>query len=151
MKRFFSLRRPTFALATLGILGMVPLSGARAETFQASGQYVDTNVEPNTTKGRITGEATPGGQFVGTYWHRKSFDGPTTADGRATLDFGNGDTLTIDYLFTYDPATGLFLGNYVVRHGTGILKNATGGGDVVVTYPVDLQGQISLDGELFLS
>jgi len=49
MKRFFSLRRPTFALATLCILGMVPLPTAQAETFQASGQYVDTNVEPNTT------------------------------------------------------------------------------------------------------
>src|SRR5262245_43533146 len=150
MKRFFSLRRPTFALAALGILGMLPLPTARSETFQASGQYVDTNVEPNTTKGKVTGEATPGGEFTGNYWHRKSFDGPTTADGRATLGFGNGDTLIIDYLFTYDPATGLFLGNYVVRHGTGTLKNATGGGDIVVTYPVEGQGQISLDGELFL-
>ena len=150
MKRLLFTRRATFALAVLGFLGLVHLPAARAETFQARGGYVDTNVEPNTTKGKVTGEAAPGGAFLGHYWHRKSFDGPTTADGRATLDFGNGNTLIIDYLFTYDAATGLFLGDYVVRRGTGSFKNATGGGDIVVTYPVDGQGEIRLDGELFL-
>jgi hypothetical protein len=151
MKRFCFLRRATFALALLGVLGIVPLQAAQAEPFQASGSYLDTNVEPNTTKGKVVGEATAGGEFVGHYWHRKSFDGPTTADGRATLDFGNGDTLTIDYLFVYDEATGLFLGNYVVRRGTGTFKDATGGGNIAVTPPVELQGLIWLDGELFLN
>lgn len=151
MKRFCSLRRASLSLALLGILGIVPAPAAHAEQFQASGSYVDTNVEPNTTKGKMVGEATPGGEFVGHYWHRKSFDGPTTADGRATLDFGNGDTLTIDYVFVYDSATGLFLGNYVVSRGTGTFKQATGGGDMAVTYPVDLQGLFQLDGELFLN
>ena len=151
MKRFFSLRPATLALALLGTLGLaILLPAAQAEPFQASGSYVDTHVQPNTTAGDVTGEATPGGEFVGHYWHRKSFDGPTTADGRATLDFGNGDTLTIDYLFVYDEATGLFLGNYVVRRGTGSLKQAIGGGDIAVTFPVQGQGLIWLDGELFL-
>lgn len=150
MKRFFSLRRVLLAMAVLGILSIVPLPAAQAEPFQASGSYVDTNVETNTTKGKVTGEATPGGKFVGHYWHRKNFDGPTTADGRATLDFGDGDTLTFDYVFVYDEVTGLFLGNYVIRHGTGALKNATGGGDMAVTYPVEGQGLFWLAGELFL-
>jgi hypothetical protein len=152
MKRFCSLRRASLSLALLGILCIfVTPFAARAEPFQARGSYVDTNVEPNTTKGKVVGEAAPGGEFVGHYWHRKSFDGPTTADGRATLDFGNGDTLTIDYVFVYDSATGLFLGNYVVRRGTGTFKQATGGGDIAVTVPVDGQGLIWLDGELFLN
>ena len=150
MMQFLSRGTTTLVLSMLGILGMVSLSSAKAETFQASGQYVDTNVEPNTTKGKVAGEATPGGEFVGHYWHRKSFDGPTMADGRATLDFGNGDTLTIDYVFVYNPAAGVYLGTFVVRHGTGALKNATGGGNIAVTPPVELQGLFWLDGDIFL-
>jgi len=150
MNHYFSLRRATFALALLGFLGIVPLPAAYAETFHASGSYVDTNVEPNTTKGTVVGQATPGGEFVGRYWHKKYFDGPTTADGRATLDFGNGNMLTIDYLFVYDEVTGMFLGDYIVRRGTGMFRDATGGGNLSVTYPIQGQGLISLDGEIFL-
>jgi|GEM_PF-3789047 len=150
MNRFFSLRWGTLALAVLGILSIVSPPAAKAEQFHASGAYVDTHIQPNTTAGDVVGEATPGGEFVGHYWHRKNFDGPTTADGRATLDFGNGDTLTIDYLFVFDEATGLFLGNYVVRRGTGSLKQASGGGDIAVTFPDEGQGLLWLDGELFL-
>ena len=151
MNCFYSVRRPTIALAMLTSLGMVALSVAQAEPFQAGGPYVDTHIQPNTTAGDVTGKATLGGEFVGHYWHRKSFDGPTTADGRATLDFGSGDTLTFDYLFVYDTATGLFLGDYVIRHGTGKFKHATGGGDITVTYPDEGQGLFWLDGELFLN
>ena len=151
MKRFLSLCRTVLVLAVLGVLGLVPLPAAQAEAFQASGSYVDTHIQPNTTAGNLAGEATPGGVLVGHYWHRKSFDGPTTADGRATLEFGNGDTLTFDYAFVYDPVTGLFLGNYVVRHGTGTFRHATGGGDMAVTFPVEGQGLFWLDGELFLN
>ena len=151
MKCHSSHRQAALSLAVLGVLGLVLLPAAQAEPFQASGSYVDTNIEPNTTKGKLVGEASLGGEFVGHYWHRKSFDGPTTADGRTTFDFGNNDTLTIDYLFVYDEATGLFLGNYVVRRGTGTLKNATGGGDIAVTFPDDHgQGQFWLAGKLYL-
>jgi hypothetical protein len=149
MNRFSFLTNCVLTSA-LVLVTSVPARTVQPIAFQASGSYVDTHIQPNTTAGDMTGGATPGGEFVGRYWHRKSFDGPTTADGRATLDFGNGNTLTIDYMFVYDSATGLFLGNYVVRRGTGTLRQATGGGDIAVTFPVEGQGQFWLNGELFL-
>jgi hypothetical protein len=151
MKTFFSLRRTTLALALLGIVGLaVPLPGAHADTFQANGAYLDTSIKQNTTEGTVAGAATPSGAFVGDYKHKKS-DDLTQADGRATLDFGNGDTLTIDYVLVYNPATGLLQGSYVIHRGTGALKQATGGGDIAVTEPVHQEGLFWLNGELFLT
>ena len=141
----------TLILLAITALTALAQPAALAEQFQASGSYVDTHIQPNTTAGDVTGEAAPGGAFVGRYWHRKSFDNGIRADGRATLDFGNGDTLTFDYVFEYDPTTGLFLGDYFIRHGTGALKHAAGGGDIVVTYPVDGRGLFWLNGDLFLN
>jgi hypothetical protein len=134
----------------LGILGILPLPAAQAEPFHASGSYVDTSGKKNTTEGTLAGEATPGGAFVGEYWHKKS-DDLSVLDGRATLDFGNGDTLTLDYVLVYDPAIGLYLGSYVIHGGTGTLKRATGGGDIAVTPAVQDEGLFWLDGELFLN
>ena len=150
MKRFFSIRRAALAVALFAIVGpVIPLPAAQADPFHAHGTYVETGFNGSIAEGTLDGRAAPGGAFVGEF-REKVFDGGNELDGRATLDFGNGDTLTFNYLLIYDPQRGRYLGVWAIERGTGILKGATGGGDIAVTPNSGQAHLFWLDGEISL-
>jgi hypothetical protein len=150
MNRFFSVRRAAFALPLFGIVGLVvPLPAAQADPFHASGSYVETSFKNNIAEGTLDGHAAPGGAFVGEFWE-KVLNGGDVLVGTATLDFGNGDTLTFDYLLVYDYTRGRYLGVWAIDRGTGVLKRATGGGDIAATPNGGQAHLFWLDGEISL-
>jgi hypothetical protein len=150
MNRYLSLRRAAFTAALLGIVCLVvPVPAAQADPFHASGSYVETSFKNNIAEGTLDGHAAPGGAFIGEF-REKVIDGGDVLDGRATLDFGNGDTLTFDYLLFYDSALGRYLGVWAIQRGTGVLKRATGGGDLAATPNGGQAHLVWLDGEISL-
>jgi hypothetical protein len=149
MKRFSSLRRATFALA-LGICGLVPLPAAQADPFHVSGSYVETGFDGTIAQGTLEGRAAPGGDAVVGEFSEAVYDDGALLDGTATLDFGNGDTLTFDYLLVFDSTKGHYLGVWLIQDGTGTLAGATGGGDIVVLPNYNPAHRFWLDGDLFL-
>ena len=136
----------TVVMALFTALG---LASAHADRFHVRGSYVETGFNNGTAEGTLSGSATPGGAFVGAFWEKVSVGG-IVLDGRATLDFGGGDTLTCDYLMVYDPVIGRYQGTYTIARGTGALRHVAGGGDIAAM-PNGLPAHLFwLDGDLFL-
>jgi hypothetical protein len=148
MNRFSYLRRATLAVALFGIVGLVLLPAAQADPFHTSGSYVETSFNGSIAEGTLDGRAAPGGDaFIGSF-SEEVFDGGNVLDGTAILDFGNGDTLTFDYLLVFNPTRQLYLGGWIVRGGTGTLKNAAGGGNLTVSPNYLPDHRFWLDGDL---
>ena len=111
---------PVVGLALLGIVG--PAAGDPPDSFRASGTWA-LSLHGSHLEGTRTGLARPGGPFTGVF-SGKWVNGEGA--GTATLDFGNGDTLTYTWEVALDPATGRLLGTEVVTGGTGRLAGASG-------------------------
>jgi hypothetical protein len=122
-------------------------AAAKADHFHALGTYVETGFENGIAQGTLAGRAAPGGAFTGDF-REDVFDDGIVLDGSATLDFGNGDTLTIEYLLVYNSTRGQYLGVWTVQRGTGALQGASGGGEIVVTPNGGQAHLFWLDGDL---
>ena len=133
----------------LGLALVILIPAAHAEPFSVTAGYVDQSDKKNTTEGIFSGEATPGGSFVGVYWHKKR-ENLTLLEGKATVDFGGGDSFSYDYELLYNPELNLYVGAYTIKSGTGALDQATGGGEMIAEPAVNDEGMAWLDGDLFL-
>jgi hypothetical protein len=134
-------------MVVMALFGTIGPAAAQADPFHASGSYVETSFKGNIAQGTLDGRAAPGGAFIGKF-REKVIDGGSVLDGVATLDFGNGDTLTFDYLLVFDSTKGRYLGVWMIQEGTGTLEGATGGGDMAAM-PNSSQAHLFwLDGDL---
>jgi hypothetical protein len=124
-------------------------STAQADPFHASGSYVETGLKGNIAEGTLSGRAARGA-FTGEF-REKVIDGGVELDGTATLDFGNGDTLTFDYVLVFNSQRGRYEGAWTIKRGTGTLRDATGGGDIEATPNGGQAHLIWLDGDVSLN
>lgn len=99
-----------------------PLSADPPDAFRANGTWA-VSLKGSHLEGVRSGIASPGGPFTGVF-SGKWVNG--AGFGVATLDFGNGDTLSYTWEVAVDPATGLLIGTEVVTGGTGRLEGASG-------------------------
>jgi hypothetical protein len=107
----------------LALLGVArPVSADPPDSFRASGTWA-ISLQGSHLEGIRSGHASPGGPFIGVF-SGKWVNG--SGSGVATLDFGNGDTLSYTWKVAVDPATGLLFGTEVVTGGTGRLEGASG-------------------------
>ena len=110
-------------------------SAAKPGTFRAVGTATFVSQD---TSGRhfvfsVVGRSNPGGDFTGgTVGHTNATFQKQVAT--TTLDYGGGNTLTIEARLERQ-ADGSLVGPYVVTGGTGIYANATGSGTESVFFP----------------
>jgi hypothetical protein len=137
---------------TLGLLSAFGLAGAgpaaRADSFEVSGTYVQTDHHANRYSGVLSGSAEPGGAFVGTY-QNKGTDHDHLV-GTQTYVFADGSTLTLKIVEDKDPTSGEWVGTYVITGGTGSFAGASGSGLASATPdPIDGNtGTIDLSGTI---
>jgi len=96
--------------------------GRGGNSFSASGTYHVASTHGSTYMLTLAGSATPGGTFTGAVTGK----GSKTLTESATLDFGNGDTLSYDTLS--QASNGQSAGTYTITGGTGKYVGATGSG-----------------------
>ena len=138
---------PIVALVILGLVGFA--WAAKPGTFRATGTatFVSQDASGKHFVFTHVGHSNPGGNFTG------GVVGHTNAtfekqSGTLTLDYGGGNTLTIDTKLQAQ-SDGSLVGPYVVTGGTGIYANATGGGTQIVFAPnADGTRDFSLEGTL---
>ncbi|MBI1914938.1 MAG: hypothetical protein HYS12_09415 [Planctomycetes bacterium] len=144
MRHVFSLRRAALAVLAVGALILAgPLGASQAGSFEVSGTYDFTDNRGAATSGDLSGTATPGGPFTGTF--AQKFGGGAD-EGTATLDFGGG-SLTFSYHIEFDDDLGLFVGPYVITGGTGALNGASGSGTLIVE-PANDTGGFTMSGTI---
>ena len=143
----FSLRRIALVVA-LALLGLaLPASAAKEDKFKASGTFIVTELPGSRFELTLEGHASPGGKFTGTA-QGTSVSGGDHQYGELVMDFGGGDTLTMDFDVVYDPETDQLRGTYEITGGTGELEGATGSGELVADPAGDGTGTFEMDGTL---
>lgn len=154
MYGFFSRFRiaSVMSLALLGLAWTASAVQSADTKFQANGtfQVVASNGSHFFFEGE--GQASPGGRFTTTVEAHDNF-GNLHETGVQTLDFGNGDTLTISFEDDWVPNPaypfgGYRTGPYVVTGGTGRLAGASGSGTLTGIPNGDGTGSLSLDGTI---
>ena len=146
---FFSVRRIAPVVA---LLGLAALAAQAADTrkFKASGTFQMDFDASHGTRIFFTaeGNASPGGSFDATgYGHDNR--GNSYEWVVLTLDFGNGNTLTLfieDYLTSFDPLQRT--GSYVITAGTGNFEGASGSGTFTGNPAGNGTGTFDLDGTI---
>jgi hypothetical protein len=140
------------SLALLGLAWTAAVAQAADSKFQASGEFqvVASNGSHFFFEGE--GQAGPGGRFTTTVEAHDNF-GNLHETGVQTLDFGNGDTLTISFEDDWVPDTaypfgGYRVGPYVVVAGTGRLAGASGSGTLTGIPNGDGTGKFDLNGTI---
>jgi hypothetical protein len=141
MNSRISIRYIVPAALVLAMLGFVATAwAAKSGTFRATGTATFVSQD---TSGRhfvfsVVGRSNPGGDFTGgTVGHTNATFQKQVAT--TTLDYGGGNTLTIEARLERQ-ADGSLVGPYVVTGGTGIYANATGSGTESVFFPVPDDG-----------
>jgi hypothetical protein len=133
MNRFFSFGRivSIAALAALAFARPAPAADDDC-AFAAKGTSVASTDLPGARfEISLVGHANQGGQFTGTVYGKYAAQGRRQF-GPIVLDFGGGDTLTVDTLLAPDPnVAGGLIGTYVVAGGTGDFEGATGSGQLI--------------------
>lgn len=123
-----SVRRIVAAPATFAVLCFVgAVMASEPEPFDATGVVQIASIEGDTLKGDVSGESTPGGEFVGTLCERLVGLG-TGAVGTATYQFDDG-SLTIYFVDVVLP-DGSIEGGWNVVEGTGAFAGTEGGGEL---------------------
>ncbi len=136
------------SVAALALLGLAwTAAAARADTpFKASGTFQIVSIQGRNLDGTGEGHASPGGAFdMTTSVHDK---GNGYEDGVATLDFGNGDTLTLYIEDQWDPDLRERIGSYVITDGTGKFAGASGDGTFTGVPAGNGTGEFYLDGTI---
>jgi hypothetical protein len=134
-------------LAAFGIAG--PVSAARADSFEVSGTYTNTDHHANRHSGILSGTAEPGGAFIGIYEDKESDHGRLR--GTQTFVFADGSTLTLEFDEDFDEASGGWLGTYEITGGTGMFAGASGSGFASATPDAATDGDtgtIALSGTI---
>ena len=139
------------ALALLGLAWAAPAAqAADTKKFEASGAF---QIDVDATHGRqffftAEGNARPGGSFDSTGYGHGNL-GNYYEWVVQTLDFGNGNTLTLyieDYLTSFDPFQRT--GSYVITAGTGNFAGASGSGIFTGNPAGNGTGTFDLDGTI---
>src|SRR5262249_22682166 len=100
------------ALAVLGLAWTASAAQAADTKFHASSTCQIVASKGTHTETTGSGHASPGGAFVVTILIHQVGNGD--ASGVATLDFGNGDTLTFYHEVEWMPEIGLLIGPYEI-------------------------------------
>jgi hypothetical protein len=139
------------ALALLGLALSAPAAqAAQTRQFAANGVF---QMDADATHGRqffftAQGNARPGGSFDSTGYGHGNL-GNYFEWVVQTLDFGNGNTLSVyieDDLTSFDPFERT--GSYVITAGTGKFAGASGSGTFTGVPVGDGTGAFELDGTI---
>jgi hypothetical protein len=122
MSKSVSIRGPVLATMLAVLCTARPAAADPPDSFQASGTWA-VSLQGSHLEGIRSGHAGPGGSFTGVF-SGKWVNG--SGFGVATLDFGNGDTLSYTWEVAVDPTSGLLFGTEVVTGGTGRFEGASG-------------------------
>jgi hypothetical protein len=114
------------AAAPAGLVARLEYS--HQEAFHVSGADAFTSITDTTSAGTVSGQASPLGNFTGTF----SQNVGDYLVGTATFHFREGD-LSLRYDLTLDPTTDVYHGTYRIIGGTGLLSQVTGHGTLDVT------------------
>ena len=145
MNGFLSFRRlvPVVVLALLAVARPAPAAAADCD-FRLRGTFVVTSQQGTHQEVALSGRASPGGAFTGTFTGKQL--GNNDVVGEVTLDFGGGDTLTYHQELEFDEETGLIVGTYEVTGGTGRYEGATGSGTTTIDPAGGRTGTFELEG-----
>ncbi len=146
-----SSRRWFAPAAALALAGIAALAAQAADTtdFQAGATFqIDSGASHgNQIFFTASGQATQGGSFYSTGQVHDNW-GNYHETGVQTLDFGNGNTLTIYFEDDWIPDISQRVGPYVITDGTGTFAGASGGGMLMGIPNFDGTGTVYLDGTL---
>jgi hypothetical protein len=150
MNRFTASCRIMLVVALVALVAEQAAWAAKSESFLAGGTATAVSFSPNGLQFEfsLSGHSKPGGNFTGTVVGHSNAKF-TKQFVTLTLDFGGGNTLTLDS--TLEPtADGSLVGPYVITGGTGIYATATGSGTQTVTFTSDTTRGFELEGTLSL-
>jgi hypothetical protein len=130
----------------LVLLGFAARAAAASDRFEVKGSFLITSVQGSNTTVDVSGQASPGGSFTGSFSGKQFKNGDVR--GTVTLDFGGGNTLTYFQDLVNDPATGQIDGTYVITGGTGRYAGATGSGRTTIFPAGNGVGTFTVSGTL---